>query len=490
MKRNLVIILSFLTVQLFGQDQAGIMHSNYASTNTVEINPANTVLSKSFINVNLAGFHAFANNNLVYIAKDQYKLGQFVKGNFENVTPSYNLSTNKSIGNSTGTISGPAIAMSFGDHGFDLHANLKVFGNVGNAPTSVADYAINNTLPVAGNYQYQNMKGAGLSYAEFGGSYSRNILKKGNQLLAAGATFNYLVGIGGGAAKLHNVDLDVLNAQDVQLNTLHGEYMYVNPEWKSGKGFSTSFGINYALMEGDVTDHKHNTKESDCNCEDHKLKLGASLIDLGFVNFKDKALYRNFSENGDPSSLTGTVENLDANIAAQTTDGAQQVWSRSKIYLPGAFSLQADYKVQDHLYIAGAYIHGFNKGRKRFGVERANVLSLTPRIEFKRFEFALPVSVWEWRKPQLGAMIRINNNLIIGTDKLGGLIGKTNVYGADIYVNLKFGITRNPSCKSKDKGSPSFSSSSPKPSKYKKKKSNNPKKKSGKHDTYSCPAWN
>ncbi len=466
--RKVVLLLFILNLSVvYGQESFGIIHSNYATTNAVKINPANGVMSKSLLDVNLVGAKAFFNNNLVYLSKDNYQFSSLIQGNTDGLVPQYNLNRSKSLGYAKAEISGPAIALSVGDNAFELHANVVAYSNVRNIPNSIAQYAIDEQFPANGTYEHNNIKGGFLSYAEFGGSYSRNILKEGNDILSAGINLNYLVGIGGVGAKINNANYTVNGTDDVTLNSLNGEYMYVNPQWKSGKGISGGLGINYAKMETSTRNYEHNTISSDCDCEDYKFKIGASLIDLGYVNFKNNAQYRNFTENSsseaDSELQNASPEELDGVIAGRTSSANQTVWSTSKIYLPGAASIQADYKMANHFYVAGAYIHGFNKGKYRFGVQRPKSLSVTPRVEFKRFEFAMPVSLYEWQKPQVGAMLRLNNNIIIGTDKLGAFTGKTNVYGADFYVNLKFGIIDNPRCKEKSHNQRNKGVARPKP---------------------------
>ncbi|MCB0761579.1 MAG: hypothetical protein KDC12_08660, partial [Flavobacteriales bacterium] len=80
--------------------------------------------------------------------------------------------------------------------------------------------------------------------------------------------------------------------------------------------------------------------------------------------------------------------------------------------------------------------------------QRGSQIAVTPRYERKRFEFALPVVLHEYRHPHIGAMIRLNS-IIIGTDNLGAYLLNTELYGADLYVSIKYTIFRSFGCKQK-----------------------------------------
>lgn len=505
MKKVFLISLICSLSVTYGQENFGIFHSNYATTNAVSINPANGVMSKSFLDINLVGVKAFFNNNLVYLSKEDYQFSSIVKGNTDNLVPQYNLNGFKSKGFGKTTVNGPAVALSFGDNAFELHANAHAFSNIGNIPNDAAQYFIDQEMPAFDTYDHSKINGNALSYVEIGGSYSRNIIKKANDIISAGINFNYLIGIGGVGAKINSANYTINGSDDISLNSLNGEYMYSEAKWGAGKGFSGGLGVTYTRMNTQTQNYLHNTVSSNCNCEDYKFKLGASFIDLGYVNFKNNAFYRNFTEgstSGNDTELqNASLDELDGIIASRTTSANQTVRKISKIYLPGAASLQADYKMRDNLYLGAAYIHGFSKGKRRFGVQRPKSLSLTPRVEFKRFEFALPISLYEWQQPQVGAMVRINNNIIIGTDKIGAFTGRTNVFGADIYVNIKLGLFKNPKCKEANQAwsNPNSNKNSvgkkngffnKKKSNGSKSKFNTGKKSKGKVSSYSCPAFN
>ena len=69
-------------------------------------------------------------------------------------------------------------------------------------------------------------------------------------------------------------------------------------------------------------------------------------------------------------------------------------------------------------------------------VERGNLLAITPRYESRWISAFLPISIYNYQKVQIGAAVRLGF-LTIGSDDLGGFIGKSNLNGMDFYAGLK-----------------------------------------------------
>lgn len=464
--RYLTIILLCYSISItsFSQEEFGILHSNYATTNAVEINPANGAFSKQYFDFNLIGVHQYVMNNYVYLSGQNYSPINVAQGNFEGLDVQYNTNRNKLNVYHTGKVKLPSAALSFGDHSFEIHADVKTFARVQNVPEVLAAYGVNGTIPP--DNEYSNIKLGGLSYVEIGGGYSRILLKEGYNMLGVGLNINYLIGLGGGALRLNETDFYDLEDQEVSFDNVHAEYMYALPGWNVGRGFSSRLGVVYTRMEKFTKGYLHNTKQSRCNCMDYKWKLGASLLDIGSIKFKE-VNYRNYTDNTTTYSLrsSGIVTLFDSIAESGTSASEQRVWNERRMSLPGAISLQGDFKLKKNLYLGVTYTYGFPKGQKRFGIDRPQTVSFTPRFEHKRFEFAFPISLYNWSQPQVGFMVRINNNLIIGTDNMAYLLGIRDVYGADIYAYFKFGKIKGRGCRTA-------------------------KQKKGNGGTYTCPAFN
>jgi hypothetical protein len=62
----------------------------------------------------------------------------------------------------------------------------------------------------------------------------------------------------------------------------------------------------------------------------------------------------------------------------------------------------------------------------------------------------MPLSLYQYKRPQLGLCMRLNS-IIIGSDDLGALLFKKDIYGADVYLSLKYTIFKHWKCGAKPK---------------------------------------
>jgi hypothetical protein len=108
--------------------------------------------------------------------------------------------------------------------------------------------------------------------------------------------------------------------------------------------------------------------------------------------------------------------------------------------------VQFDYNFENNFYVNATAMYGPRLGNN---VRRGGLLAIVPRYERKRWEISLPLFLWDFQYPQFGLQVRLNNMLIIGSDRIMPLIYRSNVYGLDIYFHLKFSLYKNPACKRK-----------------------------------------
>ena len=116
-----------------------------------------------------------------------------------------------------------------------------------------------------------------------------------------------------------------------------------------------------------------------------------------------------------------------------------------KIGLPTALSVQADFSLQNNIYIGGFWIHPIRINMS--ALRRPAQLAVVPRFETKYFELSVPLSLYEYRYPRVGIAARFYF-LTIGTERLGTYLGMADMNGLDIYASVKISINKG-SCKSK-----------------------------------------
>jgi len=212
-------------------------------------------------------------------------------------------------------------------------------------------------------------------------------------------------------------------------------------------------GFTYQRMYSGCDSYYPNSKRGGCSPLHYKYKIGVSITDLGYAKFNpDNINYIGYAlgENdvlnyADLTTELETFPEILADREANPTEGL--IRHPEKMSLPTAISIQFDRNILPHfLYFNATWVHGIRPTKGAFGPRRAHSLSFTPRFETKWLDLALPISIYEYQKLQLGFSFRLYF-LTIGTDKLLNLFVPSDIYGADLYFHLKVPLFRNPKCK-------------------------------------------
>lgn len=458
-----------------GQNAFGTLHSNYTPTNSVYINPSSMLDAKVWLDINIVGAGSYTNNNLVYLRDHSWfslirDLNQVRTGQLSNDR----LPTENDIGFNQGRrfyhmynrnfVTGPSAVWSQGDHAAGLAFGVRSYTSVRRVP-SYAGQFIENGVPDFTqqhdiDYSLQNMRIASLHFGEIKGSYAYTFLKRRRDMFMGGISISKFVSFAGGAANVYQADFNVDNDSLAVLYNLQTDAMYTpNPRMNWNAGMELDIGFTYQKMLGDASSYYPNSPKMGCNELPYKYKLGISIMDIGSLKFDESDVqfagydFDNYSWEDYATQPINEDNPLDLFQALEDNINEGQVRNPNKIRLPTYISAQFDYNVwASRFYVNATLIQGLPVGRRQFGIRHANSLSITPRFETFWFEAALPISLYEYRYPQLGLSMRLGP-LSIGTDKLGHWIMRSNLYGADLYFNLKVPIRNNPKCKTRTKGS-------------------------------------
>lgn len=276
-------------------------------------------------------------------------------------------------------------------------------------------------------------------------------------MFMGGVTFSKFFSIAGAGANIYNFDFIVDNDTVVDVFNLKSDAVYAVQDRLNAKGgWGMDFGFTFQRMLSDATRYYPNSKRGGCRQLPYLYKIGLSVIDIGNVKF-DPVLYAGYDFNTydwyQYANTNANEDNPTDLFAPQEPDIDNGVVRHpNKIRLPTFVSAQFDYNVwASRVYVNATIVQGFSVSDKKFGLRHANSLSITPRYESYWVDFALPVSLYEYKYPQLGASLRLGP-LTIGTDKLINWLFKSRIYGADIYVYLKIPIPYHPSCADRMKG--------------------------------------
>lgn len=451
---TLYIALNVLfVITSFAQESIGIGISNYSPSNSLLLNPSSIVDSKAFMDIHLVGVSAFVRNNFVFLPGSQVSLTNPSSfGNLEE--PGYNYSNAPYRAYTDVLIQGPTITATIGKHSFGLYTGGRTMADIRGIGERTMRYVTEGLQygPFIGEEtRIRDIRITALSWAEAGLSFGTIIKQRGNDLMTAGIHVKRLFGVSGAGIRLNDFHFLVSDSSNMDVYSLRGSYGIREPGWNTGSGWGVDLGFTYKKTLEGVTNYTPHLPSGGCETCDYKYKLSLALLDLGRVSFDPEFFISNFDESdttsfndfdsAETAGISDIAEVIENDLGGSDTGES----SKFRVVLPAAFSAQFDYNIGYNFYANGSLIIGA-PWKNSFGIQRAALLSVTPRYEIKRFEAALPISLHELRTPMVGAMLRLNS-IIIGTDNLFSFFGNSDIYGADIYFHLKYTIFRSFGCK-------------------------------------------
>jgi len=445
----LILMLGFLC-NLQGQAQLGSRLENYSGVNSLLLNPSSGLTHKLAWDVNLVSAGAFLQTNYAYVRPTNLF---HLLGNLTNIRWSTDFPEDRPLPDGllalhfapkekrsflrlSADVMGPgALVHLGGGHSVGAYYRVRAMAGTPGLPPELNHNFINDTPSNLG-IEVGPFKGSALSWSEIAANYSIQLESATGQL-SLGATVKYLTGYesfyvqsnsivpatrpGADSIALANLDLKVAVASQ----NLDATNFSIR---STGSGFGIDLGATLTIGGSDG---------------DYQYKFGAALIDLGYIRF-DQSAQRHVLQN-EPFSLL----NLTRFEELTTVDPAFEIISDELLgsaeaslvdesfvmLLPAALSLQAD----AHIYESKVYVNATLIQRIPLPANsayRSNLLAITPRFEHRWFSAMLPLSLVHWRHLRLGASMRLGF-LVLGSDNLGGILGRSEFGGADIYAGIK-----------------------------------------------------
>jgi hypothetical protein len=458
---KLIILAAALLVlrQPLAQEQYGAAFSNYTPTTSVFLNPSSMLDAKTWLDIHIAGAGSYAMNN--FVSLENNNLSRVVRTRGESVSKDdvvYHQNKNKYHAyNRTfaGILSG---VWSQGDHAAGLFFNARSFSAVRGVPDyaarfieyGVPDYTVQHDI----GYDMQNVYASSLNFGEIQLSYAYTFLKKRRDMFMGGVSLKKLFSIAGAAANVYNVDFEVEDDTLLHVYDFQTDAMYT-PEAKlyAKGGFAVDLGFTWQKMLADASGYYPHSARRGCRYIPYKWKLAASVLDIGSVKFDEEERqfagydFQDYEWYGYADTEVDEDDAIYLFAGPESSIDEGRVKKTHKIHLPICISVQGDYNLwASRLYANAAIVHGLPISRSKFGVRRAHSLMAGLRYESRFFDVSLPLSLYEYRSPQLGLSVRLWL-LTIGTDKLFSWVGDTDLYGGDFYAHLKVPIFYNPKCR-------------------------------------------
>lgn len=442
-------ILLFIS-NTYGQYQLGLRLETSSGVNSLAINPTGNLNNPNKWDVNLLGGGIFMQNNYAFIEETNFmdfmwrvQSAKFVKAedaesdlpynNF--IVDFYDDADNRFV-NSMTYVAGPSFALRLGkNHSIGAFYNMRSIIGGTDLPNELSYYKF-KSKSIIEQLAIPQLELSILNWSEIGVNYAMKIpTDRGS--FNFGVNLKYLLGHQGGYARSNEPYLyGNLPGTNISINLPDGNVGFAGDLDKSkllevnGKGVGADIGFSYILQ-----DHE----------EGYKLKIGASLIDLGYLKFENNA--QKYQLNIDtivtidlePYKQYNYPADLDKAIAAFSHELLQTGVTTSELKslgmsLPAAFSLQADYGVTEKIYINALLIQRLpNSGN---APPRANILAITPRWQTRWFSASAPISIYDWKKPRIGLATRVNW-LIIGADDFAAAFVKRKFTGADFYMAIR-----------------------------------------------------
>jgi hypothetical protein len=441
------------------QEQYGMAHSNHAGLDAATLNPARPAGQWPYADIRFAGADLFAWNSVVaYGSRDQRLIGELRSG-FAGavdgvVVQRAGVENHRAF--VAADVEGPGASIALGrgaiSAGVRFRSAVSAVG-VSQVLGNFIHHGFGFRPQHGARYQEGPMRAIGMAWSEFNLGCARILHARGFSLLSAGATVKYGVGHTAAGLRIEAMDYTVVDTARVEIHEATATYGFAMPALRAGSGFGADLGVVYERTRSEADGYMPHRSSSGCDPIRYRYRIGASLIDLGGLRFKDAAggvIRAGALSIADYASTTiGGIEGADSLLASSTE------WRGSKglvVGLPSAASVQIDYAVAERAYVAFGMVQQVSSSHG-MRLRRPNSMALTPRFETRYFEAAMPFLVreYEFARPSVGLMLRFDG-LVFGTDNLLPFVSKRDVHSVDLYFRVRWMIARSPFCKGKRAG--------------------------------------
>jgi hypothetical protein len=471
------LLISFFSLpnyQANAQEMFGATLGNYNALTGAMLNPAIMTNTRNYIEINVLSFHVFANNDAVYIPSSDLKLWNLWNENTEYPTYGEKKSSFQIYGGrgpKYGIVDikflGPSAMFQRGRHAFAITTGVRFFTSANDIPYEIPIFGYESLQyePLQNvNFNNYNFDVSTMAWMETGLSYAFDVYQFLDNQVTVGVSVKKLWGYGGVTAKINNADYIVLNDSTINIKNLNGDLGfsvpvdYNNSDFPlhdplfKGSGFGFDIGVVYTKRS--YVDYKRFTEPCAQRYEDYEYRIGLSILDIGRVKFTNNTQFHSYDDvsviwqNFDTTSYSNVNQMMGefSNVFYGDPDASYR-GSEAKIGLPMAVSLQFDYRVKriKNIYIAAVWVQPIRFNRNT--LRRSAHITVIPRYELRNLEFSLPIMLYDYQYPRIGASARFAF-LTIGTERLGTYVGLADLNGMDLYFSVKFNIGKG-TCKIK-----------------------------------------
>ncbi len=482
-KLTFAIIFLLFAKNIEAQDIPGYNLSNYAGVSGIDIQPASIADMRYKFDLGI-GAGVDINNNYVSVNGSSIRDGSIFKpftGNFQTQFLNENTSsTDKAVGiNAFAQL--PSFAVSVSKNisiGFTWR--IRSLFNVDNVSTPLAHFIYTGLNPNDKTnllYFNQGLTNNGfnlnqMTWQEYGIDFAMVIKRKGPHFLKFGVRPKIVEGLEATYLYATNLDYNFVNSSTLSLYNSHfseGQTQNLNDiaggktsvqdilQKVSSTSFAADIGVVYEWRP-DYNDYLYDMdgqtglERRDKN--KYKLRVGASILDIGSINFQkgNDALdfAANSLQNWDVSHLNfgkNVVAGFDSIVknSPQTVNSALRnfVTTDSKgtfaFSLPTTFSFQVDYNLYKDLYVNFTSNTAPRWLNVQSQVSTLSYYQITPRWDNKWFGLFIPMGINGYGQGTMGATVRLGP-IVVGTSNGLNVLLAKNIYGLNAYAAVKLPI--------------------------------------------------
>jgi Family of unknown function (DUF5723) len=451
MKMQKILFLSLAALaagQAHAQRYFGVATGDYNSVNSVYLNPANIADSKEKISVSIISANVGADNSLGTFSQLS-NIGNGSTNTFSNAS-----SKSFSMLIPVAEIRGPGVMIGLNNDmkmSFALTTRVRVINQFNNFDESLYATVANSDHSANQTYTFQTSKFNWTAHlwSEIGLSYALVPYEDDHSQLKAGITVRYLGGIDYLGLKGNNLNVSYTSGSDTfyashsdlefASNAISADNAFNNGlntsnvlgsflGGKAGSGVGMDIGASYTYKIGEGEDA-------------HLLRASAAVTDIGAIKYKSSGSFTvDVTGNG---YLTG--KGLSDNIKDYSDFRNYMVGQgftadtgakATKVYLPTAMLLSADYQIYHRFYANLTYVANM-ANRQNYGNSYYNQITLTPRYDTKIFSVGLPITYGSLaQEVKLGIGLRVSG-FFFGSDDMLAQHGLNFYFGGYVPICKK-----------------------------------------------------
>jgi outer membrane protein OmpA-like peptidoglycan-associated protein len=473
MKQLLRCIILFLLLgnAAYAQDFLGYANSNYAGVSGIDLQPASIVDSRYKFDATAVGFSLNFANNFVGVKREAFHFDKNYDsgaGFFPfNRMPAFNdpdfqskylerrdNDKPKSVYFNTQFVL-PSFMVTIDEKSsFAFNWRVRTYINVDGIEPQLANliYAgLKDSAYWDRQFSNKNFSMQTMSWAEYGITYGRVIKDDNAHFMKVAGRAKFLQGLQAAYMFVRELQYDFTN--DDTLSLFNSDVSYGHSEnYQLNQGnigykmaSKPSVGLDLGFVYEWRPDHVNYKYDMDGETglwmrpeNKYKLRIGFSALDIGAIKFEKGAGSRNFKANVQDWNLDSlqyaSISDFDDTLRKRFVITEDK--GTFSMNLPTALSLQADYNIWKDIYLNFTTYYAFQFKNNEHKTHDITTFSLTPRWDHKWFGVFVPVSYNAYGNTMVGLDLRAGP-LIVGTQSIGTLFAKTNMYSADIHFLLK-----------------------------------------------------